>query len=370
LKAITLVVALIPGCVRKPRPTGPSGPLLVVVDTVALQEPDGVALGKFGYATREPDGGILLSDAGQGRLLRYAPDGRLVSVIGRKGGAPGEFGRAGLARSLADDSLLAVVDPSRFYISLLDRRTGAFVRGQVVPFQDVGQTWTLRGDTAVFGLQPSTSLVGRWNWRTGEIVQLGPVPSLVARAGIYYFQYGGVEAVPHGDGYLVQVPTVPGLQLLGRDGQPTGTVAVPAVRRRGTPDDLLEQHRQDAAGATRFLGSVAIALDHLPSGNIAIVTADLDVHHEQPREYRNVRFFLSVISADLERACVDAEIPFESDAIYPWPSFADGRLVVTTRRLVGDDAVRTVIRTYEIRDGECDWIPTGGVGAPLLGAPQ
>ncbi len=95
------------------------------------------------------------------------------------------------------------------------------------------------------------------------------------------------------------------------------------------------------------------------------MAADLDVVREQPREYGNVRFFLSVVSADLERACVDAAIPFESDAIDPWPSFAGGRLVVTTRQLVGDDAVRTVVRTYEIDDEHCDWLPTGGVGAPL-----
>lgn len=365
LVGAALVAVLGGACARDAGPHEPAGLRLVLADSVVLQEPDSVALGRFAYVTREPDGAILLSDFGQGRLLRYAPDGRLVSVIGRKGGAPGEFGRAGLARPLAGDSLLAVVDPSRSYLSLLDRRTGTFVRGQVVPFLDVGQTWTPRGDTAVFGLQPSTSLVGRWNWRTGEVVELGQVPPSVAGAGLYYFQYGRVEAVPHGDGYLVQVPTVPGLQLLGRDGQLTGTVAVPAVRRRGTPDDLLERHRQDAAGATRFLGSVAIALDHLPSGNIAVVAADLDVVREQPREYGNVRFFLSVVSADLERACVDAAIPFESDAIDPWPSFAGGRLVVTTRRLVGDDAVRTVVRTYEIDDEHCDWLPTGGVGAPL-----
>jgi hypothetical protein len=342
----------------------------VVADSVVLQEPDSVALGRFAYATRERDGAILLSDARQGRLLRYGRNGRLATVIGRKGGAPGEFGVAGRARPLAGDSLLAVVDPSRFYLSLLDRRTGVFVRGQAVPFQDVGQIWAVRGDTVVFGLQPSTSLVGRWNWRTGEVAELGQLPPAVAGSGILYFQYGQVEAVPNGSGYVAQVPTVPGLQLLDREGRPTGTVAVPAVRRRGTPDDLLERHRQSGNGATRFFGSVAIALDRLPTGNLAVISADLDVVREAPREYGNIRFFLSVVSADFERACVDVPIPFESDELYPWPSFADGRLLVTTRRLAGDDAVRTVVRTYEVHDDDCEWIPTGGVGAPLLGPPQ
>jgi hypothetical protein len=365
-----LVAVLGAACARDAGPHEPAGLRLVLADSVVLQEPDSVALGRFAYATREPDGSILLSDARQGRLLRYGRNGRLAAVIGRKGGAPGEFGRAGRARPLAGDSFLAVVDPSRFYLSLLDRRTGAFVRGQVVPFQDVGQTWTVRGDTVVFGLQPSTSLVGRWNWRTGAVVELGQLPPAVAGSGAYYFQYGQVEAVPTESGYIAQVPTVPGLQLLDRDGRPTGTVAVPAVRRRGTPDDLLERHRQSGNGATRFFGSVAITLDRLPSGNLAVVSADLDVVREAPREYGNIRFFLSVVSADFERACVDLPIPFESDELYPWPSFADGRLIVITRRLAGDDAVSTVVHTYEIRDDHCDWIPTGGVGAPLLGAPQ
>lgn len=342
----------------------------MLVDSVVLQEPDSAALGKFAYATRERNGTVLLSDAGQGRLLRYGHDGRLGAVIGRKGGAPGEFRVAGIARSLANDSLLAVVDPGRMYMSLLDARSGGFIRGQSVPFLDVGHAWTIRGDTVVFALQPSASLLARWNWRTGDVEQLGEVPPSVAGSGAFYFQYGRVEVLPRGDGYLVQVPTVPGLQLLDRAGRPTGTVAVPAVRRLGTPDDLLERHRQAPPIPTRFFGSVAIALGHLPSGGVALVFADLDVIREEPREYGNFRFWLSVVSPDLGRACVDAAIPFQSDALHPWPSFAEGRLVVTTRRIAGDEAVRTVVRTWEIHDDDCDWIPTGGVQAPLLGRPE
>lgn len=370
LARVALATALAAACARGAGTHEPAGLRLVLTDAVVLQEPDSVALGRFAYATREPGGAILLGDPGQGRLLRYARDGRLVSVIGRKGGAPGEFEAAGLARRVAGDSLIAVVDPGRMYLSLLDARTGEFVRGQAVPFQDVGQTWTVRGDTVVFGLQPSTALVGVWNWRTGAVHELGRLPPEVAGAGIFYFQYGRVEAVPHGDGYLVQVPTVPGLQLLDRDGRPIGSVPLPALHRRGTPDDLLERHRQATPGPAPFLGSVAVALDHLPSGNIAVVSADLDVVREQPREYGNVRLFLSVVSADLEHACVDAEVPFEGDALDPWPSFADGRLIVTTRRLAGDDTVRTVVRTYVVRDGDCGWVPTGGVAAPALRPPQ
>jgi hypothetical protein len=67
---------------------------------------------------------------------------------------------------------------------------------------------------------------------------------------------------------------------------------------------------------------------------------------------------------------VDAEIPFESDAQDPWPSFANGHLIVTTRQIEEDGGVRTVVRTYGVHDDDCEWIPTGGVGAPLLGPPQ
>ncbi len=344
------------------------GPSLVT-DSIVLAEPDSIGLGNFSYVTMGAGGTWFVTAQEYGQVLKFGPDGGLVSVIGRQGFGPGELMSAGPIGLVGPDSLLAVSDPGRRYLSLFDPRTGEYLRGIAVRFGQTGQTWSTRSDTVIFSIIPGPALIGRWDLATDSVHLLGSLPIHTSRGIQYYLLYGRPEVVPWDSGYLAHVPTVPGVLMLDRAGDPHGTIRVPAARRRGVPHDLIERHlaldarRRPGSPPRRleFLGSLAIGLHVLPSGEIGVLQAELEQITPPPDvRYGNFRMFLSVISADLSTVCVDAEIPIETDAT-PLPFFADDRLYVLSRVVTDELDVRAVLYRYRIRTDECDWIPTGGV---------
>jgi sugar lactone lactonase YvrE len=53
------------------------------VDSTVLEEPDSLALGRLSFLARDAQHHMYVSDYENGRVLRYAPDGRVLSVIGK-----------------------------------------------------------------------------------------------------------------------------------------------------------------------------------------------------------------------------------------------------------------------------------------------
>ena len=69
------------------------GPLLTVLDSVVLQEPDSLPGGRFANLTTSADGHHYISDLATGRVLRFDRDGRFDRVYSRLGGLPASFRR-------------------------------------------------------------------------------------------------------------------------------------------------------------------------------------------------------------------------------------------------------------------------------------
>lgn len=67
------------------------GETLQLRDTVVLEQPDSAPIVRISGVHRDPAGRVLLGDASEGNVKLFAPDGRLLRVIGRKGQGPGEF---------------------------------------------------------------------------------------------------------------------------------------------------------------------------------------------------------------------------------------------------------------------------------------
>lgn len=338
-----------------------------LLDSLVLEVPDSAALGTFSYITRERSGGFLISDVGRGRLLRYGSDGALRQVIGRFGAGPGEFRGASVARGLHQDSILAVVDPGRQYFAFLDHESGAPLGGMSVPFREAGQTWTEKDGEVVFGVQAATFLVGRLRPGEGLFTPIGQTPARLLANMFLFLSYGRVEAIPHGNGYLVMVPTVQGLHLLDSAGVPVGMVDIPVRRRRGKPADLLD-NPPAPGGAMQLAGSVDGAMARLPNGSIAILNLDVTFEDAPPAAPRSIKYYVSILSPDLARACVDLEVPHDSTVTGPWPTFVDSDLLITSDRIEGD-SVRTVVYRYGIDTAMCDWVRTGGVRPSLLNSP-
>ncbi len=360
----TIAIATAVGCGQEDNvtraPRGVHGPTISLVDSIILEEPDSVGLTQLSYVAHGL-GYWFVTAYEHGQVLKFDGEGNFVGTIGRRGGGPGEMMSAAVIHIVGPDSLLAVVDGMRRYLSLFDPRSGEFVRGLVAPFTSAGQAWTVRGDTLVFSTTPGPSLIGRWDPSTDSVELLGSVPAHTS-GGLWYLFYGRPEVVPVGSGYVAHLPTVPGVLVLDERGAVVGKIGIPAARRRGMPDDILDRHaRLNSRLRLEFLGSGSLGIHLFPSGEIGVVHADLDVVRRPPNpQFGNARFFLSVLSQDFSAACIDGEVPFTSD-VMPMPFLSGDTITVLSRTVTADDAVRSVLYRFHVSTSECDWLPTGGV---------
>lgn len=371
--AVTAALTVLLGC-SSATPEAPErvavstrGPSLTAIDSIVLEEPDSVAIGRLTFLARDAERRLYVSDYENGRVLRFAPSGALLSVIGRMGSGPGELGIASTLVLLERDSILGVMDGSARRLSLFATRTGAYLRSVSAPFGQTGHAWSWRGDTAFFAVHGVPWFLGRWVQHTDSIALFGAVPPRLLSAGLFYLAYGRPEAVRRGAEFIVQVPTEPGVQIFDLDGLPVGHVALPAARRRGTPPNLIGEHMrlQRAKQKFQFLASAPIAMHLLASGHIAILEADIEQVKPPPKPEYGSRYFLSLLSPDLSQACLDAELWSKSDAVAP-PVFVGDTVYVLSRLITESVRVRNMLHAFRISPEGCEWIPTGGRQASRL----
>lgn len=65
--------------------------VFAVADSVLLQQPDSAPIVRISGIDVDDQGRILIGDVSEGNVKLFAPDGRLIRIIGRKGSGPGEF---------------------------------------------------------------------------------------------------------------------------------------------------------------------------------------------------------------------------------------------------------------------------------------
>ena len=83
--------------------------LLELVDSVLVQESDTLFVGRPVDVIMGSSGSIYVPDVSQSRVVQIARDGRITSVLGRKGRGPGEFTSPSYL-ALQGDSILLVKD--------------------------------------------------------------------------------------------------------------------------------------------------------------------------------------------------------------------------------------------------------------------
>ncbi len=100
-------------------------PLLEISD----DDPTGdVVLGEAVHVTRLPDGGVLVADRGLHALRFFAPDGRFLRALGRKGTGPGEFEYIAGAYRCGDSLFVEEIAARRMTVHGLD---GTLARTQL-----------------------------------------------------------------------------------------------------------------------------------------------------------------------------------------------------------------------------------------------
>lgn len=370
MRNLIIAVLLLAAC-NSPATRSDGGPVVTALDSVVLAEPDSLEAFLPLRTQAITATGELLIETGTA-VLHFAPDGNLRRVIGRPGAGPGEFTRISSLGLLAGDSLFAVVDARRARIVVFGLDDGALRREVVLStpiFAD--QQWVVRGDTVVMPGKLKAKPFTTWVTTSDSIRHWGVAPPIFEASLTAYSQGGEPAIAPRDDGWLALFPADPELYVLDRAGEVVGRVALPATRRLGVPADVADQVAAIAASDSfRFASSLVLANRQLSDGKYLLMhmDADAELHRavSDPSSggagvsYSNVRYWVSLLSADLSQACVDALVPLEVENVLS-PFFRDDTLYFVARRVTEAGRLRSVLYSYDISDRGCQWIPTGGV---------
>ena len=134
------------------------------------------------------------------------------------------------------------------------------------------------------------------------------------------------------------------------------SVSLPVRYRRGIPPTLVEELRGRRFDARKLFGSVSglYGLSRTPDGHFVAVHLDPTLHSGNRI---TGRLFVSLLSPDRSRACVDREISV-SDVSQPLVALRGETLYVVEQHVEGESGSSTTVTTYRVTPEGCDWTPT------------
>lgn len=356
------------GCGDRPGGSlGVGAPSLVPLPPVLIHEPEGQVIGNSVFLARSGTGDLYLTDVERQSVLRFSSSGSYLGRFGRSGSGPGEFQLPTVA-SVLDDSLLVVADVALSRLSIFSIPSQDFRRSVSLPVPDIGQTFNYMGGDVYFAAHLAVPSVVGWRLADDSVWTLGATPASILARPEAAVRHGRSDVVVSRNRLLVLTPTANGLRILNLSGALLGTVRIPATRRRGTPDDLIErqlaQHRK--GGRLRFqpVGSSSVMLGALPTGEIVIVYLDVDLVASGPRNrFSHFRYYVTVLKEDMETACIDALVQTDADLI-SLPVMSEGVLYLFLRTVLPNDSVEAKVAGYRIALDHCRWVTTGGMRPP------
>lgn len=365
-----LAAAFLAAC-GGPSPSADVGPAVTVLDSVVLAEPDSLETFLPLRTQAITAQGDVLIETGTA-VVHFDREGNLRRIVGRPGAGPGEFVRISSIGVLSGDSLFAAVDARRGRIIVFGVNDGVLRREVILAtpfFPD--QQWVVNADTVTMPGKLRAQPFTTWITTTDSLRHWGAAPPIFESSMAAYSQGGEPSIAPHETGWLALFPADPFLYVLTRDGTPTGRVVLPAHRRLGVPPDVAE--RVSAIGKTgsfRFVASLVLANRRLSSGQNLLIHMDADTELNRSVNdpssggsgvsYSNVRYWVSLLSADLSRACVDALVPLDVENVLS-PFFRDDTLYFLARRVDSTSHLRSVLYSFRVTEDRCRWFPTGGV---------
>lgn len=349
------VLACTAGCSLDASREQQEGPLLVLLDSLVLEDPSSNPVGLVaGLATVA--GEYFVSDRQQGVLLVFDRLGRVARTIGRRGEGPGEWASGPLGIALSGPEAAFVSDGA--YLKHIDLGRGVEIekrrqspsRPLVAMRNDTG--WVRAID------REARRTLGRAYAVSDSFALGGPFPAHLGRSQVVDNFLVALDAVPL-DGDTIAV-FVQGSDFVyvGPFGGPFDSAAVPARRRRGGMTELLAAVRDDqpqTMEAAAYQASYPMEIARLPvSGMIALVLMDQTFLGDR----MSGPLFMSIVDLRTQRACVDAAIPGPTDP-HPRVTFAGDTLVVLSQEVdSASAAARTIVRRYRIAVERCAW--TGG----------
>ena len=325
-------------------------PTVVFQDSVVLEETDSLYLGDPAHLASLSDGGYLVTDGMQARVLRFDSHGRQVGIVGRKGRGPGEFTSPMVAIERRDGSI-AVADDELDRISVFDAShepafevaNAAIVRGAALIGSDV---W--------LGGTNQAEATGLTRWTTDTVLRSSlPIPdtyrAIPPLAGIHH----AVKVDSWVDSLLVAFSGTNEFMVTGADGVPVSEVTVPAVRRKGVTREALQKMANPMTPFPEMFSAISALFGLHRRSDGSIVT----VHFDQILDGNAIEseVFVSLVSADRSQACVDARVELVGET-QPVIAFR-GDTLLLLEQLTESQPVVSLIRKFLVEDDDCTWQP-------------
>lgn len=348
----------------KPAAEG-GGPAVRQVARVTLQESAEMYVARPGGLAVDGRGHFLLTDFFQKWIVEFDGSGRLLGRFGGPGQGPGEFNAIG-ETVLALDSVVGAADyrtrtfhffdrQSRRYMG--SRRVGGVVStGKVVD----GTAWLANLNTGTrLGMSVWPLSGERIDERSAGLppVQANrvPLPAEYLRYEPLRGTYPLAHAAPWADSALVGFAAAPYLVVVDRGGAVRDSVFIPAARRRGIPEGAVRELNGPGFDVQKLFRSLSglYGLSRTDDGHFVAVHIDPELHSGNRI---TGRLFVSLVSPDRRRACVDREIPV-SQVSQPIVAVQGDTVYVVEQHMKGE-AGSTTVTTYRVTADGCAWVPT------------
>jgi hypothetical protein len=367
--AAALVLLACNAPVDSPAPT--DRPTLRLIDSIFLQESDSSLLSDPGpYFVIDEQGRMYIPDEQSGRIQRYGAHGEFEMTFGRRGRGPGEFGFVGPVLLVVDTMLLVEANFQR-RIHVFSTVSGNFLYS--VPFAGIN-IWSAVAteDKLIWGHYdyngPYTVMLAN-----ADSVLHGPIVDAPVLRSSQHVRpevfkdypeldtFSSVPLVAWADTVVFGYGPTDWLVRATLDGTAIDTFTVPVARRRGATREGLELFRmkdfriEDAYAAI----SAAVALWRSSKGEIVVWHQDGSLERPSPNKLLIAgTAWISLLSADLTRACVDAEVTtpgtdrprlaLRGDTLYVFDQLMDD---------AASGTIRSVIRRYHLSSEGCTWLP-------------
>lgn len=341
----------------------PTPPRLVALDSVQLREPTGAPFGSsLGGFVRDSAGSLFIADPSSRVIQVYGRDGSHLRSIGRRGSGPGEFEALFGLALLDGNRILAVADPNRAVMVLLDAVSGA-VMGEL-PYPGgaiaVGQ-WRQRDSAVMIPVSASPFPFLQWDRTTDSIAPFGQMPPEWSGSIGLAMGHGFPSIVTDSDGgWLALLQLVPGVVSLDSVGRRRALVPVPSIRRVGVREGAAAAARDASRRGERRdvqpLASLTVGMGRQSDGSLVLLHLDpvLD-RGSGGLEVTSQRYFVSLLDLETGVACVDAEVPIVTDELAPH-AFLGDTLFFLTQQATGSGDVARWLRPFLIHRAGCDSI--------------
>ena len=233
---------------------------------------------------------------------------------------------------------------------MFDRRTGAWlVTGRADGYIKSGEQV---GDSLWLGVlnRKSTTSLAVWRPGSDSMRYFGPVPAEYRTSARLWSIMPQAPFTAWSDTAVIGFAGLNPLLVLAGGRTVVDTLNPPVARRRGVPANVVEEY-ENGKGLEYYtqLGSILMQVGRTPNGELVLV------HHDvlQHGDLFSATGYVTLISADRARACVDAVLPLSPDAT-PHTTIVGDRVVALEQSAGGRNAVTTV-KTYRIDESSCQW---------------